>query len=137
VINDGDVTALVGAMHAGVGALLGTAMGSSEAAGYITGDGRLTSWLNELAFAPVDLAPGAPRDEWSGDSGVGAQYFSQQAVARLMPAAGIHVPADLDLPARLVKVQRLMAAGDGRALPSTRRSARISGTDCCNTPGST
>ena len=115
VVNDGDVTALAGAMSAGVGALLGIAMGSSEAGGYITSDGRLTSWLNELAFAPIDLSAGAPRDEWSGDSGVGAQYFSQQAVARLLPAAGIAVPNDMDQPSRLLELQRLMAAGDARA----------------------
>ena len=115
VVNDGDVTALAGAMSAGVGALLGIAMGSSEAGGYITTEGRLTSWLNELAFAPVDLAAGAPRDEWSGDSGVGAQYFSQQAIARLLPAAGIDVPDDMDQPSRLLELQRLMAAGDERA----------------------
>ena len=115
VVNDGDVTALAGAMSAGIGALLGIAMGSSEAGGYITTEGRLTSWLNELAFAPVDLAAGAPRDEWSGDSGVGAQYFSQQAIARLLPAAGIDVPDDMDQPSRLLELQRLMAAGDERA----------------------
>jgi predicted NBD/HSP70 family sugar kinase len=115
VMNDGDVTALAGATSAGVGALLGIAMGSSEAGGYITSEGRLTSWLNELAFAPVDLSAGAPRDDWSGDSGVGAQYFSQQAVARLLPAAGIDVPGDLDQPARLIELQRLMAEGDARA----------------------
>ncbi len=115
VINDGDVAALAGAMSAGVGALLGIAMGSSEAAGYVTSDGRLTSWLNELAFAPIDLSPRAPRDEWSGDSGVGAQYFSQQAVARLLPAAGIDLPGDLDQPTRLLELQRLMARGDERA----------------------
>jgi predicted NBD/HSP70 family sugar kinase len=115
VVNDGDVTALAGAMSAGVGAMLGIAMGSSEAAGYITSDGRLTSWLNELAFAPIDLSAGAPRDEWSGDSGVGAQYFSQQAVARLLPVAGIDIPDDLDQPSRLVELQRLMADGDARA----------------------
>ncbi len=115
VANDGDVTALAGAMSAGVGAVLGIAMGSSEAGGYITGDGRLTSWLNELAFAPVDLSAGAPRDEWSGDSGVGVQYFSQQAVARLLPVAGIDVPDDLDQPSQLVELQRLMAEGDARA----------------------
>jgi predicted NBD/HSP70 family sugar kinase len=115
VVNDGDVTALAGAMSAGVGALLGIAMGSSEAGGYITSDGRLTEWLNELAFAPIDLSAGAPRDEWSGDTGVGAQYFSQQAVARLLPAAGIDVRDDLDQPARLVELQQLMANGDARA----------------------
>jgi len=116
VLNDGEVTALAGAMLAGVGALLGIAMGSSEAAGYVRPDGRLTTWLNELAFAPLDLAPGAPIDEWSGDRGCGVQYLSQQAVGRLLPKAGIEVDVALSLPERLVELQRLMAAGDDRAV---------------------
>jgi predicted NBD/HSP70 family sugar kinase len=115
VANDGDVTALAGAMVAGVGGLLGIAMGSSEAAGYVTRAGRLTSWLNELAFTPIDYAPGAPVDEWSGDRGCGARYFSQQALPRLMPAAGIEVDDSASLPARLVTLQQSMAAGDERA----------------------
>jgi predicted NBD/HSP70 family sugar kinase len=115
VVNDGDVTALAGAMRVGAGSLLGVSMGSSEAGGYITSDGLLTSWLNELAFVPIDLSPAAPRDEWSGDAGVGAQYLSQRAVARLLPAAGIDIPRDMDQPAQLVELQRLMARGDARA----------------------
>jgi predicted NBD/HSP70 family sugar kinase len=78
-------------------------------------DGRLTSRLNELAFAPLDLAPDAAVDEWSGDRGCGVQYLSQQAVARLLPAAGIDVEPGTSLPERLVEVQRLMADGDDRA----------------------
>ena len=115
VVNDGDVTALAGAMRVGAGSLLGVAMGSSEAGGYVTRDGLLTSWLNELAFVPIDLSPAAPRDEWSGDAGLGAQYLSQRAVARLLPAAGIDVPRAMDQPAQLVELQRLMARGDARA----------------------
>ncbi len=109
------MTALAGSMLAGVGGLLGIAMGSSEAAGYVTPDGQLTSWLDELAFVPVDYAPDAPVDEWSGDRGCGVQYFSQQAVARLLPAAGIEADPAMPLPERLVHLQRLMAAGDVRA----------------------
>jgi predicted NBD/HSP70 family sugar kinase len=90
-------------------------MGSSLAAGYVTPQGNITTWLNELAFAPVDYRENAPVDEWSGDEGVGVQYFSQQAVGRLLPAAGIELPAELPLAAKLVEVQRLMAAGDERA----------------------
>src|SRR5450759_1577822 len=89
VVNDGEVTALAGATVGDVGGLLGIAMGSSQAAGYVTCKGRLTSWLNELAFAPIDYAPGAPVDEWSGDRGCGVQYMSQQAVGRLVAPAGI------------------------------------------------
>ena len=115
VVNDGEVTALAGSMSLGKNAVLGLAFGTSLAAGYVTREGNITSWLNELAFAPVDYHAGAPRDEWSGDYGVGAQYFSQQAVGRLMPAAGIQVDATMPLPEKLKHVQALMAEGDGRA----------------------
>lgn len=115
VANDGDVTALAGAMSLGVKGILGIAMGSSEAAGYIDPSGRITGWLNELAFCPVDENPDAAVDEWSGDSGVGALYFSQQAVNKLLNAAGIELPPDMGLPQRLVEVQALMSADDGRA----------------------
>jgi len=115
VVNDGEVTALAGSMMAGAGGLLGIAMGSSQAAGYVDRAGRLTTRIDELAFAPVDDAPDAPVDEWSGDRGCGVQYFSQQATGRLMAAAGIEVDASSPLPERLVHLQELMAAGDPRA----------------------
>jgi predicted NBD/HSP70 family sugar kinase len=94
---------------------LGIAMGSSLAAGYVTPQGSITSWLNELAFVPVDYREDAPADEWSGDRGVGVQYFSQQAVGRLLEPAGIELPRDLPLPPKLEEVQKLAAAGDPRA----------------------
>ena len=115
VVNDGEVTALAGSMSLGCNAILGIALGTSTAAGYVTADGSITSWLNELAFVPVDYNPDGPADEWSGDYGVGSQYFSQQAVGRLMPVAGIEAPGDMPLPKKLELVQRLMAAGDYRA----------------------
>ena len=115
VVNDGEVTALAGAMSLKATALLGISMGTSLAAGYCDPNGHLTSWLNELAFAPVDFREGAPIDEWSQDHGCGVQYFSQQAVARLVSAAGIDVPADMLAPEVLVIVQDLMAKGDKRA----------------------
>jgi predicted NBD/HSP70 family sugar kinase len=115
VANDGDVTALAGSLQAGAGALLGIAMGSSEAAGYVTRDGHLTSWLNELAFAPVDHSPDAPVDEWSGDRGCGALYFSQQATGRLLSPAGLAHDAPGTLPEKLVYLQSRMADGDPRA----------------------
>ncbi len=115
VANDGDVTALAGAMSLKTGGMLGIAMGSSEAAGYINPQGCMTGWLSELAFAPVDYNPHAASDEWSGDAGVGALYFSQQAVNKLLQAAGIHLQDAPDLPERLKEVQALMAQGDARA----------------------
>ncbi|MFZ9748157.1 MAG: ROK family protein [Opitutaceae bacterium] len=115
VANDGEVTALAGSMSLGDGAVLGIAMGTSLAAGYVTPSGGITPWLNELAFAPVDYHADAPRDEWSGDAGCGVQYFSQQAVGRLAPLAGLEIPAGLPLPEQLVRVQEAMALGDARA----------------------
>jgi predicted NBD/HSP70 family sugar kinase len=85
------------------------------AGGWVNGDGNITSWINELAFVPVDYNPRAACDEWSGDYGVGAQYFSQQAVARLLLSAGIEAPKDLPLPEKLKLVQSLIVKGDERA----------------------
>ncbi len=115
VMNDGEVTALAGAMALGDNAVLGISMGTSLAAGFVTPDGSLTPWLNELAFAPIDARPDAPADEWSGDRGCGVQYFSQQAIPRLAAAAGIDLPAAMPLPEKLVTVQELMAKDDPRA----------------------
>jgi predicted NBD/HSP70 family sugar kinase len=117
VINDGEVTALAGSLATGAGAFLGIALGSSQAAGYVTRERTLTSWLDELAFVPVDDRVDAPVDEWSGDRGCGVQYFSQQAVGRLLGPAGIDVDPDAPLPERLVHLQELAAAGDPRATP--------------------
>ncbi len=96
VINDGDVTALAGSMSIGENGILGIALGSSLASGYVNMDGRIMGWLNELAFAPIDLNPNAVVEEWSGDRGCGASYFSQQYVFRLAPAAGIEIPVGCD-----------------------------------------
>jgi predicted NBD/HSP70 family sugar kinase len=115
VVNDGEVTALAGSMARGRNGVLGIALGTSTAGGWVNRDGNITSWINELAFVPVDCNPNAARDEWSGDYGVGAQYFSQQAVGRLLPAAGIEAPKKLPLPEKLKLVQSLMAQGDQRA----------------------
>jgi predicted NBD/HSP70 family sugar kinase len=115
VVNDGEVTALAGSMALHDNAVLGVAMGSSLAAGFVTPQGNITSWLNELAFVPVDYREDAPADEWSGDRGVGVQYFSQQAVGRLLAPAGIELPAEMPLAVKLEQVQKLMAAGDPRA----------------------
>jgi len=115
VINDGEVGALAGSMALGENAVLGIALGSSLAAGFVTPGGAVTEWLNELAFAPVDYSEDAPEDEWSRDRGVGVQYFSQQAVARLLEPARIELPREMFLPAKLKRVQELAAKGDERA----------------------
>ena len=116
VANDGDVSALAGAMGLGKGNLMGIAMGTSEAVGYVDEEQNVLGWINELAFAPVDLQAGAMQDEWSTDYGVGCKYFSQDAVIKLAPAAGIDIPAELSLAEKLKFVQKLMEADDPRAI---------------------
>jgi predicted NBD/HSP70 family sugar kinase len=111
VINDGDVTALAGSMSLEENGILGIAMGSSEAAGYVDSNGHILGWLNELAFAPIDHNPGAPVDEWSGDRGCGSTYFSQQCVFRLAPQAGIQIPSGLIDAEKLKFVQDKLEAG--------------------------
>jgi len=115
VLNDGEVTALAGSMSMNENAVLGISLGTSQASGYVDSEGCLRPWLNELAFAPVDYRDDAPIDEWSGDIGCGVQYFSQQAVARLIPLAGIELAPDMPFAERLVEVQKLMKACDPRA----------------------
>lgn len=107
VANDGDVSALAGAMSLGAGSIMGLAMGTSEAVGYVNAEGNLLGWFNELAFAPVDLNECAMRDEWSGDIGVGCKYFSQDAVIKLAPAAGIALSENLSPAEKLKEVQKL------------------------------
>lgn len=115
VVNDGEVTALAGSMSLEDNPVLGIAMGSSEAAGYVTSDGNITGWLNELAFAPVDYRDGAPADEWSGDIGCGVQYFSQQGAIRIAEAAGMRFDDGLGLPEKLEALQSRMRDGDATA----------------------
>ena len=111
IVNDGEVTALAGSMSLGDNGVLGIALGSSEAAGYVTMDGNITGWLNELAFAPVDYQPDAAVHEWSGDKGCGALYFSQQCVFRLAPKAGIKIPDDVTDAEKLKSVQQKLETG--------------------------
>ena len=115
VANDGDVTALAGAMDLGDTNVLGVAMGTSEAGGYVDGNGNITGWLNELAFVPADYNKEAMLDEWSGDYGCGVKYFSQDSVIKLCPAAGIELDENASPAEKLKVVQGLMAKGDERA----------------------
>ena len=115
VINDGDVTALAGSMSIGDNGILGIALGSSEAAGYVNMEGHIMGWLNELAFAPIDYSPTAPVEEWSGDKGCGASYFSQQCVFRLAPKAGIEIPDDVTDAEKLKFVQQKLESGEDGA----------------------
>ena len=116
VANDGDVTALAGAMSMEQGCVMGLAMGTSEAVGYVNADGNLLGWFNELAFAPVDVSEDAMQDEWSTDYGVGCKYFSQDAVIKLAPRAGILLDPALTPAEKLKVVQKHAEAGDPAAL---------------------
>lgn len=112
VINDGEVTALLGSMEQNSNSVLGISMGTSVAGGYVTPKGTITDWLNELAFVPVDYRENGPADEWSGDQGCGVQYFCQQGVSRIARQAGLTFPADMKDPEILVEIQKKMQHND-------------------------
>lgn len=115
VANDGDVTALAGAVDLKDNCVLGISMGTSEAGGYVDHNGNLPGWFSELAFVPVDFNRNAMVDEWSKDFGVGCKYLSQDAVIKLVDRAGIEVDPKLTLAEKLSYVQSLMANDDERA----------------------
>jgi len=115
VANDGDVTALAGSMSLNDNNILGIAMGTSQAGGYVDGKGYLTGWLNELAFTPIDATPNGPLDEWSGDIGCGVMYFSQDGVIRLAPLAGVELDENATPAEKLAFVQEEVKKGNENA----------------------
>lgn len=115
VINDGDVAALAGSMAIDENGVLGIALGSSEAAGFVDVNGNVMGWLNELCFAPIDYNPNASIDEWSGDIGCGSTYFSQQCIFRLAPKVGIEIPQALSNAEKLAYMQDKLKVGDAGA----------------------
>ena len=112
VANDGDVTALAGSIDLNDNRVLGIAMGTSEAVGYINKDGGINGWLSELAFVPVDFNEGAMADEWSGDVGVGCKYFSQDAVIKLAEAGGYRFKEGTTPAEKLKEIQALIEKDD-------------------------
>lgn len=114
--NDGDVAALAAAMSSQATNVLGIALGSSEASGYVDSKGHITGWLNELAFAPIDYSPSAAVDEWSGDRGCGASYLSQQAAFRLAANAGIRLPQGVANAEKLLFLQEKLQRQEQRAV---------------------
>ncbi len=115
VANDGDVAAIAGAMELKDNSVLGIAMGTSEAAGFVNENGSIMGWLNELAFTPVDANPEAMVDEWSGDIGCGVKYFSQDGVIKLAPRASINLEESLTPAEKLKVVQGKVNSGDKEA----------------------
>lgn len=115
VANDGDVTALAGAIDLNDNSVLGIAMGTSEAGGYINEKGLLNGWLSELAFVPIDFNSCAMVDEWSGDYGCGVKYFSQDAVIKLAENAGFKFDNELSPAEKLKIVQKLMLENNSMA----------------------
>ncbi len=112
VANDGDVTALAGAIDLNDNCVLGIAMGTSEAVGYINDKGGLNGWLSELAFVPVDYNEDSMVDEWSGDYGCGVKYFSQDSVIKLAEYGGFTFDEKLSPAEKLKVIQGLMKDGD-------------------------
>ena len=116
VANDGDVTALAGAMELNDNEVLGIAMGTSEAVGYVDEEGNLKGWLNELAFVPVDGNVDSMVDEWSGDYGCGVKYFSQDSVIKLAEYGGFKFEENLSPAEKLKVIQKLRSEDDKLAV---------------------
>ena len=113
VANDGDVTALAGLMELKTNeGIIGIAMGTSQAGGYINKGGKLTGWLNELAFVPIDFNKNAKKDIWSGDFGCGKYYFSQEAVIKLANNAGIKFEENMTPAEKLKFIQNMIENGN-------------------------
>ena len=115
VANDGEVTALAGALELAAGNLLGLTLGTSLGGGYVDDKNRLTDWLNELCFVPVDIHPRAIVDEWSHDRGVGVSYFSQDAITKLARQAGIDLTDYATDSLKFRHVRQLLDQADPRA----------------------
>ena len=115
VANDGDVAALAGSIGLDRNSILGVAMGTSVAGGFVDSHGGLPNWMNEIAFMPVDASPAALTDDWTGDAGVAVHYFCQEAVIKLAPYAGIPLET-YETPAEKLKaVQTLLDEGSDSA----------------------
>ncbi len=111
VINDGDVAALAGSMSLEEGSVLGIALGSSQAAGYIDPSGQILGWLSELAFAPVDYNSAGAGRRVVGRYWLRVAVFLPAGVFRLAPQAGIAIPAGLTDADKLAFVQERLEAG--------------------------
>ncbi len=106
VANDGDVTAIAGAISFNKFPILGIAMGTSEAAGYVNSNKAINGWLNELAFVPVDYNPNQDIDPWSKDVGTGVNYLSQDGVIRLAKLIELDVDDTLTPAEKLTYIQQ-------------------------------
>lgn len=96
VINDGEVTAIAGAIMVKKGNLMGISMGSSEGGGYANADRNLLGWINELCYIPIDLNPDAPTDPWTnGHTGISHMYLGQRGATKLAAKAGVDVTEEM------------------------------------------
>ncbi len=116
VVNDGEVTALAGSMSLGENAILGIALGTSTAAGYVTRRGQHHVVARRARVRADRLQP-----RRRGGRVVGRlrrRLAVLLAAGRRAPDAGLPastLPAGLGLPERLKIVQGLRADGDPRA----------------------
>jgi predicted NBD/HSP70 family sugar kinase len=116
VANDGDVTAIAGAISFNKFPILGIAMGTSEAAGYVNSNKAINGWLNELAFVPVDYNPNQDIDPWSKDIGTGVNYLSQDGVIRLAKLVDLDVDDTLTPAEKLTYIQHEFKNNNPKAI---------------------
>ena len=112
VINDGDVTALAGAMSLEDNGVLGIALGSSEAAGYVDLDGQHHRLAERAGLCAGRLQPGPPRSTNGRATGAWGRSISRSsACSAWRPGAGIEIPAGITDAEKLKFVQEKLEAG--------------------------
>ncbi len=105
VENEGDVSALAGAMTMDCKGVLSLHFGHKFTAGFVDNDGYLTGWLNELEHMPIHFSKSDPNDPNSADEGCGLRYFSEEGVLRMAEEAGVKFRQDSNNRQRLRGLQ--------------------------------
>lgn len=127
IINDGDAAVLGSMQEGGKTGVLGIAIGTSEAGGYVDETGSVTGYLNELAFVPIDFSDESYIDSWSGDRGCGVSFLSQDGLINMCERSGIIFPDDMETSKKCIYAEELWQNGDERAQAAFRMMGEMLG----------
>ncbi len=104
LINDGDASALGASFLYEKDSVLGLALGTSLAGGYVK-DGFLYPYLNELSKVSVNFSPSGKRHYRLGILGSSSEYLSQKGIVSLVEDRGVKLVGSL--PEKLLAIQKL------------------------------
>lgn len=109
VENDGDVSAIGASALYHKNKVLGLALGTSFAAGYVK-DSSLNGWISELSKVPINVSKKARKHYILGIEGSASEYLSQKGIVYLLENNGLSLQGDL--PHKLLQIQKLAEEGD-------------------------